>query len=727
MTTSKQSDLVASNARVNRSIASKIAEKSTLSGASAGVENRAGQQKPIIQRKPGEDEEIPIQRALMYNQRSTAQFFAYQHNPSAHTGPARTAFLQPKLSVNAPGDSHEIEADAMAEKVMRMKDPFSPLHRNDAGVNSGTTAIQRKCAACEEDEHVHRKENSGVETASSNELDNYVSTLGSSGQSLSERSRQFFEPRFSHDFSNVRIHSDSVAAKSAQSINALAYTTGNNIVFNHGQYSPGSESGQRLLAHELTHVVQQGGANIRRTKGGAKGDCAGYSQGEIEQSRTEKGMITNDVVETADDGLIIADFGVDWRHVKDSTRNNPALLNMLKKFESDDTYNHFTITGYSDCVGLENNNTDLRKGRAKNVTKLFDKKLKGKIASTTAASPGEFVTGNDTEVGRATNRSVIIRYGKDIAFNTDEDDAITGESCANPTKATTISDYIQLISCLENEHPSLGPREILSLIRQISYGGPLFKQAIPCQIDVGDPEKVISSKLYKALREHEIDTVDIGHVFTGLEAMVCPSDSVTITKSHISLDIEVANEDFVTWAGDLGSAVAHKIKDEKDNKPKRDISTYFGPGSVAGFDDMNGDIDGFVIRAGLNNINCAGSTKQSLTVPQSKISDLLREYYLGTGLGNDKLSVNTRYSCFVRALGADVSGGHIYGNMIDLRNKVKIATYRFSIPFFMKIGGAYAASAQGMDILFLDYSEQMANIFIEWLDAQVQIESSQQP
>ena len=56
---------------------------------------------------------------------------------------------------------------------------------------------------------------------------------------------------------NVRIHTDSVAAKSAQSINALAYTSGNNIVFNSGQYAPGSESGQRLMAHELTHIVQQ--------------------------------------------------------------------------------------------------------------------------------------------------------------------------------------------------------------------------------------------------------------------------------------------------------------------------------------------------------------------------------------------------------------------------------------------------------------------------------------
>lgn len=164
------------------------------------------------------------------------------------------SFFQPKLSINTPGDVHEQEADAMADKVMRMKIP----QKTDTFFKPAISTVQRKCAACaEEDKKVHRKENSGSEVNGSNELDNYVSSLSSSGQPLSESSRQFFEPRFGQDFSNVKVHTDSIAAKSAESINALAYTTGNNIVFNQGQYSPNSESGQRLMAHELTHVVQQ--------------------------------------------------------------------------------------------------------------------------------------------------------------------------------------------------------------------------------------------------------------------------------------------------------------------------------------------------------------------------------------------------------------------------------------------------------------------------------------
>jgi hypothetical protein len=70
------------------------------------------------------------------------------------------------------------------------------------------------------------------------------------------------ESRFGYDFSHVKIHTNEIAAKSAQSINALAYTSGSNIVFNNGQYSPTTLAGQKLLAHELTHTIQQGATNL---------------------------------------------------------------------------------------------------------------------------------------------------------------------------------------------------------------------------------------------------------------------------------------------------------------------------------------------------------------------------------------------------------------------------------------------------------------------------------
>src|SRR5881398_1945464 len=77
--------------------------------------------------------------------------------------------------------------------------------------------------------------------------------LNSSGQPLDEGTRAFMEPRFGHDFSQVRVHTDERAAESAEAVNALAYTAGQDVVFGGGQYEPGTNEGKKLLAHELTH------------------------------------------------------------------------------------------------------------------------------------------------------------------------------------------------------------------------------------------------------------------------------------------------------------------------------------------------------------------------------------------------------------------------------------------------------------------------------------------
>lgn len=166
---------------------------------------------------------------------------------------SKPLFFQPKLTVGPANDAFEQEADAVADKVMRMSD-----HEKIQPAIS-RLGIQRKCAACEEEEHAQRKEfDAGQQSA---EAPSIVSAaINSGGAPLESGAKAFMENRFGYDFSNVKIHTDTVATKSAQSINALAYTSGNSIVFNEGQYSPGTASGKRLLAHELTHVVQQSGS-----------------------------------------------------------------------------------------------------------------------------------------------------------------------------------------------------------------------------------------------------------------------------------------------------------------------------------------------------------------------------------------------------------------------------------------------------------------------------------
>ena len=136
---------------------------------------------------------------------------------------------------------------------------FGPVQEwSPIGPPWGTTPVHRKCATCEEeDKELQRKELAAQESEANSEISNYIGSLSSKGSPLSHSAKSFFEPRFGYDFSSVKVHNDSDSAASAQSINALAYTTGNNIVFNQHQYSPETERGKQLLAHELTHVVQQ--------------------------------------------------------------------------------------------------------------------------------------------------------------------------------------------------------------------------------------------------------------------------------------------------------------------------------------------------------------------------------------------------------------------------------------------------------------------------------------
>lgn len=178
-------------------------------------------------------------------------------NAGHETGGAKGKnFFQPKLSINPPNDIYEQEADSMADRVMRMSDDAT--HQPFLRSNS-ISRIQRKCQHCEEEEEktVQRKE--GGEPNMDASTENYISSL-SGGKALDKTERSFFEPRMGCDLSNVRLHTDGNANQSAKNINALAYTHGNNVVFGPGQYQPGTDTGKKLIAHELTHTVQQTGA-----------------------------------------------------------------------------------------------------------------------------------------------------------------------------------------------------------------------------------------------------------------------------------------------------------------------------------------------------------------------------------------------------------------------------------------------------------------------------------
>jgi outer membrane protein OmpA-like peptidoglycan-associated protein len=163
--------------------------------------------------------------------------------------------IQAKLTVGQAGDVYEQEADRIADRVMQMPDrPSSNQELSFSSVHASTA--QRKCTACEE-EKLQRKENGSKTETSDTAPSSVHEVLNSPGQPLDPATRAFMEPRFGQDFSRVQVHSGAAAEQSARDLNANAYTVGHNIVFGSGRFAPETQEGRRLLAHELTHVVQQ--------------------------------------------------------------------------------------------------------------------------------------------------------------------------------------------------------------------------------------------------------------------------------------------------------------------------------------------------------------------------------------------------------------------------------------------------------------------------------------
>jgi Domain of unknown function (DUF4157) len=155
--------------------------------------------------------------------------------PSSLVAPPLSGILRPKLAVGPVDDPLEHDADRVAGRAMRMPAPLRTLR-------SGSPASSGEAPASVHD------------------------ALGAPGHPLDAAARAFFEPRFAHDFADVSIHDDAPAARSARDLGALAYAVGRHIVVDSARHHPDSVAGQRLLAHELAHVVQQRNAGpvVRR-------------------------------------------------------------------------------------------------------------------------------------------------------------------------------------------------------------------------------------------------------------------------------------------------------------------------------------------------------------------------------------------------------------------------------------------------------------------------------
>ncbi len=195
--------------------------------------------------------------------------------------------IQAKLKVSEPGDKLEREADATADRVMRVPEPVLRTSEDQAQLKE-QEQLQKEALPEEKvqkadmpeekvqkqdmpEENVQMQQDDNVQLKSKEDpvavsasLQSAIQNKTEGGQQMTSKVRQFMEPRLGADFSSVMIHKDTRSDELNKALNARAFTYKNHIFFAQGQYQPDNSEGKRLLAHELTHTLQQGAATVRK-------------------------------------------------------------------------------------------------------------------------------------------------------------------------------------------------------------------------------------------------------------------------------------------------------------------------------------------------------------------------------------------------------------------------------------------------------------------------------
>ncbi|MEH2064481.1 MAG: DUF4157 domain-containing protein [Nostoc sp.] len=228
-----------------------------------------------LQMKSLADSNISPQREALPEEEEELQMKSLTASPQAVTGMqplnkplthdiSRMSLRRPqtKLTVNQPGDVYEQEADRVAGQVMqRMSEPGNRQSIQREALPESEDQLQMKSLADSITPVVQRKGRGGI--AATSELESSIQQARGNGQPLGDDIKQPMEQAFGADFGSVRVHTDAQSNSLNESIQARAFTTGQDVFFRQGEYSPESNAGKELLAHELTHVVQQNGSAVQ--------------------------------------------------------------------------------------------------------------------------------------------------------------------------------------------------------------------------------------------------------------------------------------------------------------------------------------------------------------------------------------------------------------------------------------------------------------------------------
>jgi len=688
--------------------------------------------------------------------------------PQPQSAPAEALLIprgiQAKLVVGSVDDPLEHEADRVADHVMHLPAP-------NLTIGASPPQINRKCAACEEEDKKLQMKSVGVTGRAASDARPIVhDVLRSPGQPLDSPTRAFFEPRFGHDFSRVRVHADGGADRSARSLNALAYTVGRDVVFRPGEFAPHSDTGRRLLAHELAHVVQQGAAGtpdntarpMRVTHVGelvqrAEDKCAPVPAAELDQQYQDA---LAHAIQTGNGWDDVAQKLNQYNHTDIQSRLaqlTPEQVGYLHQGALD-----------NDCVGPGSPIAQLTEpgtpaastpppeaapaAPAPEPTPPQAPETPAAPAAPAAAPAPQAAPPQAPETPAAPAAPAAAPAPQAVPPQAPETPAAPppfGRCLPCPPNATvvakTLSEYVDLMKCAEAKI-ALPPRDMLTMFRQLYYGSQtwsvssnaVWDDVVKCPQPVGDPQPKLGKPLFDSLQaSQEVAGVHVGHVFVGLESTMCPTPNVTASQSVAGIHptINMSNEDFATWGGDLGAAVAAYVACPALGAAAATSDDCFHlPGSPSIFDylkasapdqDLQGDIDAFSLRVQGLGIPCGGSAQKTTALPPGNLSAVFQDYYNNAGSTLGKAHANNA-RCFLDALGAtlDPTGKSITNrDAIVRRYQDKVAD--FALAFSYKITksksgafGRYGANLMGGGPMY-NNSETAVRWFLSWLEARL--------
>jgi hypothetical protein len=363
-----------------------------------------------------------------------------------HVSPPNS--MQTKLAISSPQDSFEQEADRISEHITRMAHPS--LQRKCAC--GGTQGNAGECKECGKNGLSLQRMSLDAAHAGDGDFAPPIvqDVLRPPAVSLDHQTRAFMEPHFGYDFSRVRIHADAGAGRAADVVQAQAFTVGGDIVFGSGKFAPSTPGGRKLLAHELTHVVQQSGApaaatELRTSRLSEPGRLQRQPKTGKQASKTETcpPMEPHEREEAAKAQLQLVEripqqewliYGFPIGGTDISGVEAGGFISKIVKSLMQGHFVYVTgqdpleVLGYSDCfAGPKVDNRGPRQARAAN----FCAGVKDHYASTPKTYPAlirfcraapmdEYVGPNATRTDRAQNRSILIRRVAAAKFRFEE-------------------------------------------------------------------------------------------------------------------------------------------------------------------------------------------------------------------------------------------------------------------------------------------------------------------